>query len=205
MRPFVSWLLPVAAGLAVVGGYGLLIAHATTPGAAGSVVANLPAALRARLGVAANVPVVLVAVHPQCPCLPATLAALADVVGTRSRVAVKLLVQAPRHVPAEWSAAAVDSLRRSWPTGVVVDDPDSEMALALGCRTSGHVVFFTTDDCLRFDGGITESRGHAGPNAAARALATALAGSGQAVGRTAVFGCPLVADSDGHEQCCAAK
>lgn len=205
MRGFVSWLVPVAAVLAVVAGYCLLLAHATTPGSAGSVAPNLPAALRVRLGVAANVPVLVVAVHPQCPCLPATLAALTDVIGKDSAVALRLLVHSPRHVPAEWSGSAVDGLRRSWSAGVVVDDVDSELALALGCRTSGHVAFFAGDDRLRFDGGITESRGHAGPNAAARALAAAITGSAAEVGRTAVFGCALAADSEPHGPCCAAR
>ena len=75
------------------------------------------------------------------------------------------------------------------PHAVRVIDKSGEEAAQFGARTSGFVVVYGPDDKLRFSGGITGSRGHAGDNVGRRAVIAALAGGHPPA--HPVFGCGL--------------
>ena len=194
--------VPVVSALAVAIGYGLLLTHATRPGDAGPRHDRLPQSVAHRLAATSGQPLLIVAAHPQCPCLPATLATLRPLLEARSGVSLKVLLFTPSSPPPAWSLARVDALCRELPPSARVDDRNGELALALGCRTSGHVLLYAPDGTLRFCGGITSGRGHVGDNPASRALAAVLAGPPAVPVETAVFGCPLQADSAPHGECC---
>jgi hypothetical protein len=194
-------VLSAAAGL-VGAGQWLLFAHATTPGATATVPDPLPADLANELAWTGDRALVLVAAHPQCPCLPATLGELDRALREFPNTAVRYLVHTPSAPPPEWDAALGSRLRQRLPAGTVRDDRDGMVARQFGCATSGHVLLYAADGSLQFSGGITAGRGHAGDNAASRALRAALAKPATATTRTAVFGCPLSADSAEHERGC---
>lgn len=196
---------------AVAGGTGLLVTHATTPGHRGTPPDQLPAELLTRLAAPPATPLLLLAAHPMCPCLPATLErwhALLASTAAGNTLTLRVLVLTPSAPPPAWDAAAAAALRRELPAATTIDDRDGEIAQRLGLHTSGHLLLYGSDGTLRFDGGVTAGRGHRGDNPAARALARALAGAGT---RTTspretpdVFGCPLGTDSAAHgSDCCS--
>lgn len=183
------------AAAAVLGGFAALVAHGTTPGALGRVPERLPPPFRG--------PLALVAVHPQCPCLSATLVELRRALAAAPSLSLRFLVATPARLPPHWDPAAAAALAADWPRAAVTEDRDGALASAFGLATSGHVVLYDDGGRLLFSGGVTAGRGHAGDNAAGRALAAALARSGTPPVRTAVFGCPLRADEGTHGDCCA--
>lgn len=192
-----AWALLVAAGQA------LLLEHTTTAGDPGSPPSVLPRTVATTLQWDRTRPLLLVAAHPQCPCLPATLVELRRALAAAEQPTVRVLIHTPSTPPAIWDPVAAANLRRDLPAGAAVDDRDGAMAAGLGLRTSGHVLLFAVDGTLRFTGGITAGRGHQGDNLAGRTLAEQLAGPGNPVATTAVFGCPLQADSAPHDgPCC---
>ena len=190
-----TWIASVGAAEA------LLLEHATAPGDPGSPPATLPKALRDQLGPHGTRPLLLVAAHPQCPCLPATLAELRQVLAQAPDVDVRLLLQLPTTVPTAWRPERIAALEQQWPAACVADR-DGALAHALHLATSGHVLVYGTGGELRFSGGITAGRGHVGDNPGSRTLRRVLQGERGPAGHPAVFGCPLRADSTGHERAC---
>lgn len=186
----------------VVAGQVLLLEHATTAGDPGQPPGVLPRELAEALRWDRVQPLLLLAAHPQCPCLPATLGELQRALGPTATTTLRVLVHTPSSPPTEWDTVADAELRRALPASAAIDDRDGAIATALGLRTSGHVLLFAADGRLRFTGGVTAGRGHQGDNLAGRTLAAMLADSGKPHATTAVFGCPLQADSVSHDGSC---
>lgn len=162
----------------VGGGFAVLYAHQFTPGGAGPAPASQPAADR---------PTVVLVLHPECPCAPATVRTLAEVLDRHpARVTVYVTAADPAVTTNGRRAATL-------PGAEVVADPDGTAAARYGARTSGHVVVYDAAGVLRFAGGVTAGRGHLGPNPGRDAVTAHLTGrSGAAT--APVFGCPLAAD-----------
>ena len=188
--------------LLVAGGQAMLLEHTTTAGDPGHPPSSLSRELDAALRWDRTQPLLMLAAHPQCPCLPATLVELQRALAQGSPPTLRVLVHTPSTPPPAWDAADDAALRRGLPAGAVVDDHDGALAAALGLRTSGHVLLFARDGSLRFTGGITAGRGHEGDNRAGRTLTACLGDTGKPSASTAVFGCPLQADSAAHERSC---
>lgn len=190
--------------LALVGtAQGLLLEHSTTAGDPGHPLPTLPRELATALGAEPGQPLLLLAAHPQCPCLPASLDEL-ERVRAGTDVPLRVLLHTPSTQPIAWDADGDRRVRARLPGGSVLDDRDGTLTLQLGLATSGHVLLYDGHGRLRFCGGITAGRGHAGANTASQRLADALddlAHAGKPVVTTAVFGCPLRADSDAHDCC----
>lgn len=186
----------------VVAGQALLLEHTTAAGDAGHPPAELPRELAEALRWDHRQPLLLLAAHPQCPCLPATLVELQRTLASGAPPTLRVLVHTPSSPPTEWDPAADAELRRTLPAGAAIDDGDGALAAKLGLRTSGHVLLFAADGRLRFTGGVTAGRGHQGDNLAGRTLAAMLADAGKPHATTAVFGCPLQADSGSHDGSC---
>ena len=72
-------------------------------------------------------------------------------------------------------------------------DDDGAEARRFGVETSGQTLLYDARGALIFSGGITGSRGHAGENAGAAALAALLTRGAAAQRGADVFGCPLFA------------
>ncbi len=64
-------------------------------------------------------------------------------------------------------------------------------AARFGARTSGFVVVYDATGSLRYAGGITGSRGHAGDNVGRRTVERILAGESERDLDHPVFGCGL--------------
>lgn len=138
-----------------------------------------------------NRALVVMAVHPRCPCSSASLAELGDFLA-RSRGACDalLLEYHPETADSDWPT---DTLPRQL-GGVDVErmlDRGGKLASALGAATSGHVVFVDARGTLRFAGGITIARGHRGRSLAQDAMLEVLKGGHPDTISAPVYGCAL--------------
>lgn len=79
------------------------------------------------------------------------------------------------------------------PGVTLMHDDDGREARRFGSATSGQTLLYDGDGVLRFSGGITGSRAHAGDNAGRRSLVALLSGGQPDRAATGVFGCPLFA------------
>ena len=102
-----------------------------------------------------------------------------------------VLVYRPSDFQAGWEKTETFEAAKHLQRAHVIVDPDGREARLFGGFTSGQTFLYDGDGALRFSGGITGSRSHAGDNAGRRSLVALL--SGEAPDRTAtnVFGCPL--------------
>lgn len=196
------WLLLVGLGLV------LLMLYSNRPGERGDVPKTWPA--ESGLENSKTRSTLLVFAHPQCPCTRATIDELSWIMSRCGEsLDCRVLFFQPAGESAEWShtdlwhqAALIEGVR-------VFADPQSRAAMEFGALTSGHVVMYDTEGNLRFEGGITPSRGHRGGNRGRDQVVSLLNGAASqsvvagesesdamerdAVESTCVFGCPLFA------------
>lgn len=148
-----------------------------------------------RLPPASKEATLLVFAHPHCPCTDATMEELARLVShVRESVRVHAVFLQPERFGDDWTtsslwhrAEAISSVR-TW------RDPGGQETTRFGVRTSGQVLLYGTDGSLRFQGGITGSRGHEGANAGRAALSAILSGKEPETTQTFVFGCAMQED-----------
>jgi hypothetical protein len=183
-----AWAVAVCAGLTTLWSY------SNAPGPAAAAPVTWPASSRlARTG---DRPVLVIALHPQCPCSQATLSELARLLAHPAEVPdVHLLFVAPTGVEESWVRSTL------WTTashigGVHVTRDDGVEARRFGARVSGQVFVYDRAGRLQFNGGITGARGHEGDNAGRDAIQALLAGRPHRASAF-VFGC-LLFDGDGN-------
>lgn len=178
------------AGLAL-GGLVALTRYAGTPGASASAPARWPA--ESQVTRETGRPTALFFAHPRCPCTRASVQELGRLVARAGAgVDVTVLLACPAGAPSDWAETDLARAAAAIPGVRVVRDEDEREAARFGVVTSGQVLLYDGAGALRFAGGITAGRGHAGDNANRAALEAALGG---AVARAdaPVFGCELEA------------
>lgn len=173
----------------------------STPGAIAATPANWPE--DCDLPRTAGKAMVVIALHPRCPCSRATLGELETVLAAKPDADVIVLLTVPESSGPEWLDS--ESCRRARAMAGVrtVVDAEGVIARRLGMRTSGHVIAFDKAGRLAFSGGITLGRGQVGDSVGRRALAS-VAGASVAPGvdespstvTTPVFGCALVSPDE---------
>jgi hypothetical protein len=179
-----SWLIVVGAGM------GILVDYAARPGEADEPPLTWPAASGVRRTPGRGIVVMLV--HPRCPCSRASLEELARVAARApGRGDLAVLFLRPSGAPESWWMSDEWDAARGIPGTQVLADDDGREAARFGARTSGHALYYDGGGHLRFSGGITGARGHAGDNAGQAALLALLAGGRPERDRTPVFGCAL--------------
>jgi hypothetical protein len=184
------WLIMAGAGFIVLAKY------QNASGAVGRAPSDWPAQTRVALDQKRNT--LLMFVHPQCPCSRASIEELNRLLA-RSHDSVRAQVWffKPAGFPAEWTRSDLWRSAAAIPGVTVQDDPDGSQARLFGAETSGFVLLYDRRGQLRFKGGITGSRGHAGDNAGESAIVSLLAGRGVALSQTPVFGCSLLGECKG--------
>jgi hypothetical protein len=145
-----------------------------------------------RLTLAGDRPTVVLLAHPQCDCTRATLGELAEVLARTPTLPITyVLFLRPAGFSAGWEQTDLWRTAASLPRVTVLRDDEGVEAQRFGVATSGETLVYDQRGMLRFSGGITGSRGHAGDNAG-RATLLALLNDGLAAqSSTSVFGCPL--------------
>lgn len=142
-------------------------------------------------------PLLVLFLHPRCPCSRATISELARLSERAGgRLAVRAFVYRPSDAGGGWDEAGVREALATIPSVTTVSDSDGAAARRFGALTSGQAYLYAVDGRLLFSGGLTGGRGHVGPNAGASAVA-ALLDSAVAAGviSTPVFGCVIAGRS----------
>jgi hypothetical protein len=184
-----TWLLTVGAGMR------MLWAYADTPGRRAAAKAAWPA--DASFARDTSGPVLVLFLHPQCPCSRATIEELARLLARApAPAAIYALVYRPADADAGWertdlwnSAAALRGVQ-------VMTDVGGAQARVFGAFISGQTLLYSATGSLLFSGGITDARGHEGDNPGRAALTSILSGGTPAAKGTPVFGCYLYSESD---------
>lgn len=200
MRPSRSlWLGIGLLWLALLaGGWFVLLRHEQTPGFAGRVPPLWPVESSLRLH--GEQPTLVIFAHRNCPCTRSSLGELRHLLDRcGERVAVRVVLIAPAAGSSDRVGREIEKRARSLPNTEVLVDPKGIEARRFGVRTSGQVLLYGVDGRLRFSGGITDGRGHAGDSEGQRALRAWLQ-DGVAERDTApVYGCLLFDNKDEAE------
>ena len=184
------WLFGLLVWLGLMAGsYAWLLRYSFAVGKASVAPRTLPASLG--LPTPLPRPQLLLALHPRCPCSRATVSELARIL-TRAPGGcdVTVFMYKPAGEPDNWlEGALLDACRRMHCK--VRPDPDGRLASSLGSLTSGGVVLYDAEGRLRYQGGITSSRGHEGDNAGEQGVIDILSGRRSSHQAMPVFGCPI--------------
>ena len=168
--------------------FGALARYKATPSDGGAIPQTWPAHT-ALLSRPADRPTLVLFAHPKCPCTRASLSELRAVVSERGdRVETIVVFYVPKG-SRDWTSSDIHRNAESIAGVRVVDDLDGSITRAFGAITSGHVALYDTSGSLRYEGGITGSRGHAGDNEGRRNLIDAI--DRRDAPRWPVFGCPM--------------
>jgi hypothetical protein len=132
-------------------------------------------------------PLLIVALHSQCPCSLATvenLTALTPVERAKLRILFVFTGPNPHHSATFEKAAAIPEAEKAFLS-------EKEVFERYGARTSGQALLYDRAGRLVFSGGLTESRGVAGGESEGmRAIQETLRGHSCIKGAP-VYGCPL--------------
>lgn len=182
----------------VIAGMLMSVDFQSRPGTSGFAPQNWPQ--KTSLAAPTLDPVVILFLHPYCPCSRVSLDVLNELL-QKSPIPVKVQVVffasrqfgAPVQESESWQRAEqLDGVR-------VVSDYGGTLARQFGALSSGWTVVYDDTGRLQFSGGITAGRGHAGMNHGSAAIAALLNGERVAGRSHCVFGCPLSAVSPGGE------
>lgn len=137
-------------------------------------------------------PTLIFFAHPKCPCTRASLRELARLMTDVSdKLQVFVVFSKPKETSEEWTETDLRRSAEAIPNVRVLIDEDERETKIFQAQTSGLALLYDRDGNLRFDGGITASRGHEGDNAGSRAIFEIVAKESDKTAETAVFGCPL--------------
>ena len=193
MRAFLhkrAWLMAILLWLGLIaGGYAWLLRYSFAAGKTTTAPRRIPPSL-ATAAPSTRLQL-FVALHPHCPCSRATVRELAKIASQRTEARdVIVLMYKPADKQDSWlEGALLDECRRM--NCRVRPDPDGKLAASLGSLTSGGVALYDADGRLRYQGGVTASRGHEGDNTGERAVIEILRGSRENYKSMPVFGCPI--------------
>jgi hypothetical protein len=188
----IPWLSIATAVWLIAAGLGLstLWKYDNAPGEAATAPATWPSA--SVLAHAPGQPTLILLAHPQCTCTPASLAELAEVLArARTHPRAYVVFLKPEGVADEWLHSSLWNAAAAIPGVTLVRDDDGREARRFGGATSGQALLYDGGGALRFSGGITGSRSHAGDNDGRRSLVALLSDGQPERASTSVFGCPL--------------
>jgi hypothetical protein len=138
-------------------------------------------------------PILLLFLHPRCPCSRATLAELEKLLAAcPGRCSVRIVFVRPPGTASDWEMTALHRTAVNIRDATVLSDKDGDEALRFGATTSGLALLYDRNGRLLFQGGLTASRGHEGDNVGRSTLQQLLSGHGPVCTTSVVFGCPLL-------------
>lgn len=153
-----------------------------------------------RLPRPADRPMLLVFVHPHCPCTPASYLELEKLLAKFGKsVDAVVVVYRPSDKESEtWVGEVPIRAAKSMGAQFFIDDDGGECR-RFDATTSGHAMLFSRAGRLLFSGGVTPSRGNSGDNLGLHILAEEIEREAKGAERThaeqpriaPVFGCPL--------------
>jgi hypothetical protein len=188
------WLtlgLAAFAWMAAVGlGFTLLMNYSVEPGAPALAPRQWP---NGRIAAPQGQHLLVMTVHPQCPCTRASVTELNNLMGLLRGTNVKGYVLAVK--PAEFDDKWVrtESVRNAGriPGIEVLVDVDGAESSRLGAQTSGQVLLYGPDGGLLFAGGLTPDRGHLGDSPGRHRIVSLVKNGTADAHDSLVFGCSL--------------
>lgn len=190
----VAWLLIVGIGLSALNRYNL------SPGEDTDAPSSWP--FDSQLPRSTEMPTLLVFAHPRCACTRATISELARLLaGVTERVAVFVLFLHPGGTATSWSQTDLWESALHIPGVQVRLDEDGIEAGRFHTETSGRTLLYDRNGQLRFAGGITSARGHAGDSVGQDALLAILRGQTPEQTRTRAFGCSITDEKSTKAAC----
>jgi len=137
-------------------------------------------------------PLLVLVVHPQCPCTKATIGELALIMArAHGTTDAHVLFYRPAGVAADWHETDLWRAATQIPGVHVSVDHGGIEQRRFAVMTSGHTLLYGADGALQFSGGITPARGHSGDNAGRTAISSLLMGAPSDRHTTFIFGCSL--------------
>jgi len=174
-------------------GFTVLARYQNASGTVGRTPSDWPAQTRVALDQKRNTLVMFA--HPQCPCSRASIEELNRLLARcHGGVTVQVWFFKPAGFSEDWTRTSLWRSAAAIPGVTVYDDPDGAQARLFGAETSGYVLLYDPRGKLRFRGGITGSRGHAGDNAGEDAIVSLLDGQEPNLSQTPVYGCSLLGE-----------
>ena len=132
------------------------------------------------------------AVHPKCPCSRASIGELAIAMARmQGRARAHVFFTKPTGYPEDWVKTDLWRTAAAIPGVSVEVDEEGVEAARFGAQVSGGVLLYDASGQLRFHGGITASRGHAGDNRGRQAVVALAWGEKTERAETPAFGCLL--------------
>jgi hypothetical protein len=141
---------------------------------------------------AEGLPIIVLAVHPRCPCTRATMEELARLMARLHNQATAAVVFVrPHGFSEEWEKTDLWRSAARIPGVTVLSDAEGREASRFGAQASGQTMLYSAAGDLQFSGGITGARGHSGDNLG-RSTIVSLVTTGQSTtSHTSVYGCSL--------------
>jgi hypothetical protein len=131
-------------------------------------------------------------VHPKCPCSQASLSELAAILAhSAGHLHAEVVFLCPSGKPQSWVHTDLWETAAQLPGTRLISDTEGREARLFHASVSGETLVYDRLGNLRFHGGITDGRGHAGDNAGCSAIQTYLNTGTIPLSRTPVFGCSL--------------
>lgn len=179
------WLLAAAAGT-----WGLL-KYESTPTPTGSTPSRWPT--DSHIARETGQFTLVMFVHPHCPCSQASMEELNRLLThCRGTLSTHVLFVRPKGTQDDWTDTSLRKSAEAIPGVGVETDSEGVEASRFGAESSGYVVLYDPNGQLRFSGGITGSRGHAGENAGETAVIDLANGRPTPFKHTEVYGCTLL-------------
>ena len=180
----VAWLTAASAGLWVLARYEF------TPGNSSAAPEQWPAGSRIQREPGKATLVMLV--HPKCPCSKASVGELAKAMARMpGRVSAHVVFVQPAGYTEEWVKSELWREAAAIPEVNVQVDEDAAEAERFGANVSGETLLYDASGRLRYQGGITLSRGHWGDNRGRMAVEALVRGEKTETARMPAFGCAL--------------
>ena len=178
--------------LTVVLGVRALLNYENAPGTVAAVPKAWPAS---HVPLATDRATLVMLAHPHCPCTRASIGELAQIMAkVQGKATAYVLFSKPGEAGSDWDNTRLRRSAAAIPGVTVLSDPEGTEARRFGAETSGHTLLFAADGRLLFNGGITQSRGHAGDNAGESAIVSLVHNRTPERDKTLVFGCALPRD-----------
>jgi hypothetical protein len=178
------WLIAAALGQRVLLNYDYAAAAAGTPPETWPVATKVPRT--------PGLPSIVVVAHPHCPCSRASVEELARMMALlHNRVTATVIFVRPSGFSQEWEMTDLRRDAARIPGVGVLSDLNGIEASRFGAQASGQTMLYDAAGNLRFNGGITASRGHAGDSLGRVAILSIVNTGNSDTSHTSVYGCSL--------------
>jgi len=135
---------------------------------------------------------IVVVAHPHCPCTRATVEELARLMAVlHNQVTATVVFVRPPGFSEDWEKTDLWRDAARIPGVSVLSDVHGTETSLFGAQASGQTMLYDAAGHLRFTGGITASRGHAGDSPGRSAILSIVNTGNSAKNQTSVYGCSL--------------